>query len=103
MENYFIFLLKLEKKENDFEVEGKFATPESFKGELSIKTEEKGKKEEILKKKLSLDGTLEGKTLYTFATEVLTKTPESLKIPTFNTVETWNFKMENENGRKKKQ
>lgn len=77
------------KKENDFEVEGKFTTPESFKGELSIKTEEKGKKEEILKKKLSLDGTLEGKTLYTFATEVLTKTPESLKVPTFNTVETW--------------
>ena len=42
-----------------------------------------------MKKKLSLDGTLEGKTLYTFATEVLTKTPESLKVPTFNTVETW--------------
>ena len=76
-------------KENDLEVEGKFTTPEMFKGEISIKSEEKPKQEERVNKKLSLDGNIEGKALHQFATEVLTKSEVSLKIPTFKVVETW--------------
>lgn len=72
-------------KKNDFEVEGKFTTPEIFKGEISIKSEEKPKQEETVNKKLSLDGTVEGTALYHFATEVLTKSPANLKIPSFAT------------------
>ena len=74
-------------KKNDLEVEGKFITPEIFKGEISIKTEEKPKQEETVNKKLSLDGTLAGKALYQFAIDVLTKSPANLKIPSFATEE----------------